>query len=954
MKRTRVPLNRPAVLAAEGCGTRSEKIASIQRSGGVLLLLLTTVLCAGTPARSDRGQEKPQEIAIATGPPNQIYHAVGRGLAKLINEQLADGRLPPDQRLKAVAVVTTSAGENAKLVAKGEKHRICSVRRKTESKDQTYWTLDVNRTKREVGADPQPQEALSEPSPEVPLRLGIMSSLLTPPTDLAQKRNLRGIAVLWDEYLQLVVSPAISHKKVGRKSVGSIADLEGIARQRRLKIYLSPRGSNTYRVAAALLRQSRLTNYQDITGSPDRCPAVVTFEDAADALTTHNKKGQIDAAFFFSGIPNPAVEQVLSKGCKLLSTVDWKPKDQKPGLARPPALGQESYIPAQTYRGVAWAIPTFTGKALLVGSNALTKAQVSVILSAIFDAREGEAGLEDLVKEHEAAEQIRLLNTLDELRRPLRRRRWMSLRFHPGARAFWDGEAHRQVKIAAGSLEGMSFRLGLEIASALEDHDIRAGVVNTVDDRDSIALLRKKRVDLALLHNDLAAVGYAEKLPTEAKVGNALSQSIRRVTSYFYPQEAKNDLRLISFLYPEAVHVLAVRLPPSHLRQCIHREPQDFKELLELLIKQTKPWRFALLDEAFGEPQGDMPEDRDTQVVRHYARVLGEDGAIPKERLPRLSVAEAQNRLLTGYLVGAMVTSGVPSEAVQRLLSPQDPRFKRLANQPRWCPYCGRPLSEPLGVRVLPLRTPPTSSQASAKEPSQPGVPGSIQGLIENYRWFEPFTLPPETYPVAEVAPTSTVAVKEVLVCREDCPNVYGITSALVDDEVRLRMVVRGINFHNPLFRDKDNPHNEDPSIPVHAAALTYYQDHNILEKLPPQTGLWWEKAVAVAEPALGGLFIGTLLPLLFKWFSRWRAKRKTSLETELRNAYFHHLRDVHFLDGWTGGSKLIRLQAIWGKVLDAYEGRRLDPESADALDKLAREYHEYLRTNLADEPEGD
>jgi TRAP-type uncharacterized transport system substrate-binding protein len=866
---------------------------------------------------------------------------VGQGLAKLINEQPADGAPSRDPRLKAVAVVTTGSEENADLIEQGR--------------------------------------ALPGSSPPVKFRLGILSSLVPPLRKPEQKQKLRGIAVLWNEYLQLVVSPAIKNALKQRNGDYSMAGLKALSGTQRLRIYLGPALSNTRQVAKALLKDVGLTSYRDIPGSLDRHPTVVTFGDAVSALTAKDKRRQIDAAFFFTGLPNPGVESALSGGCQLVRTVDWKPKVQKRLSLRQHSASKEeqlqnalalldqtqgvSYIPAQTYQGVTWDIPTLSCKALLVGSSDLKPDQVRGILSAIFDTRGGETGQEDLVKEHEAAEQIRLLTTLDELSKPLKKRPWMSLRFHPGARAFWEEEARKEVRIAAGPLEGTSFRLGLEIAAALENHDIHARVVNTADDKESLAHLKDarpaQRVDLALLHNDAAAVDYAEGRAPAVKSEGRFSLLLRQLLSRFCPAEAKSGIRLISFLYPEAVHILTVRLPPEHLSHClIKKEPRDFKELLELLIKikKKKSWHFALLDEAFRQALGDLPEDRDTQVLRHYARLLGEDGMILKdqESLPRLSIAEAQNRLLTGHIVGAMVTSGVPMEAVQHLLSGEESRFKRLATEGQWCPYCGKELSrsETLRVRVLPLRiSSPSSVSAAAPAQSQPDVPDSIQGLVENYRWFEPFIIPPETYPTAQGAPANTVAVKVVLVCREDCPNVYGITSALVDDEVRLRSVVRGIDLHNPLLQDKSDLNKDDPSIPVHPDALKYYQDHNILQKLPPQSGLWWERLTAYAQPLAGGLLAGSLLPWLLKWMGRWRAKRKIRLELELRNAYFQDLRDARFLDGSNREAKLMKLHAIWGKVLDAYEGRSLDSESANALDKLAREYDDYLRKDLGDAP---
>src|SRR5439155_12798011 len=140
-------------------------------------------------------------------------------------------------------------------------------------------------------------------------------------------------------------------------------------------------------------------------------------------------------------------------------------------------------------------------------------------------------------------------------------------------------------------------------------------------------------------------------------------------------------------------------------------------------------------------------------------------------------------------------------------------------------------------------------------------VPDSIQGLVENNRWFETFVIPPDTYPSAQEGPVNTVAVKEVLVCRAGCPNVYNITGALVDDEVRLRSVVRGVDLHNPL-QDKN-----EPSIPLHADALQYYWEKSILPPLPPKSGVLSEQVLGHLVTGSAALFVGSLIPWWRKRF---------------------------------------------------------------------------------------
>src|SRR5437764_1367741 len=69
----------------------------------VLTLLVLSAVWVGS-RRQAPSVVTPAVIGIATGMSHQTYHAVGEGLAALINERVNDAE--PGKRLRAIAVVT--------------------------------------------------------------------------------------------------------------------------------------------------------------------------------------------------------------------------------------------------------------------------------------------------------------------------------------------------------------------------------------------------------------------------------------------------------------------------------------------------------------------------------------------------------------------------------------------------------------------------------------------------------------------------------------------------------------------------------------------------------------------------------------------------------------------------------------------------------------------------------
>jgi TRAP-type uncharacterized transport system substrate-binding protein len=865
------------------------------------------------------------------------------------NDQAARGQTP----LRFVAVATHGSIQNIGTFAGSG---ICEVPLVTSPvSPEPYGTLAMQPAEKTIGA-----------SPRVAFQIGLVSSAAPSFLPRSEASRLRGLAVLWREYLQLVVSP-----RVGR-NVRSLADLTRELSRKNLTVFCGAPKSATREIALALLEhatagdgllESRRVPSATLSGHAGEPSRLVgRFIEAADALPSLEAAkesddatdalihSRIDAAFFLAGVPTPAVETALAHGCRLLSIEKNWVSDARLGAMESGAVIPASAYARETAAG-AEPIRTLDGRALLVCSRDVPDDQAQFILSSLFDARGGEAGLKALVMQHEAAGEIRLLTTLAEWRRPEKRRQLMTIPFHPGADAFWQAEEPK-IRIAAGPVEGLNYRLGIEIEAALEKRGIHARVLTTDGARNSMHLLTEMSAEVALVENDVASIDYAKESASPAPPSPAW-------LGFLHPG-VDHRTQLISFLYPEAIHVLAARVPREHLERCAAldpfrtsdkpgaaepmiqalRQPRDFQQFLDALLTLHATDRLALGDAASSDAEGDAPNDRDVEVVRHYARLLGKEAELDERALDRLSIAEAQNRLATGRIAAVVVTAGVPMEAVQQLLyAPRKRigRLDRLAKAPPRCPYCGTALlfGQQVGVALVPLSAP--SPAGSASQGLATAVPDGIQGLLQDYRWFQPTRIPPNTYPPARHGAADSVAVRVVLVCREDCPDVYRITQALVEDEVRLRSIVRGIDMRDPLLRKED-----EPSIPMHPLARQYFADQNIVERLPPATG-WWATVAPIAQPILAGFLVGSLLPWSLQWAKKSLARRRSRLEWELRDAYFRDLRDAYAVFEPDLPERRQGVQAVWAKIMDAYEAGHVDAHSAEALDRLARDYLEAL-----------
>jgi TRAP-type uncharacterized transport system substrate-binding protein len=927
----------------------------------------------GVPLVGAPGCSTPEQtgIGIATGPLDQPYYAVGQGLADLLHERL---------HRPAWAVSTEGSIENAHLI----------VPRPNASAPDAY---EIFNGEPYLTSSSPDRRKPARPLSRFPYKLAFMSAL-TPELGKqeAETDRLRTLVVLWDEYVQLVISPKLDNELRRAVSSGNAAGDGWTWRResliRRLepdrlwrilakilkrpaaeqRIFCGFNRSATRPVALALLRFLGLTNYHPPAPGPRRVDDIVT---AMEQTAPGEETGTLDAAFFLAGLPTPAIEKLLRDGSRLVP-LPLPAHDTR--VLADPILSQlrMNLISGGTYARVG-EVPTPCARAVLVTSEQFPARDAEEILNAIFEPRGGRVGQERLLQHHEAAEEIRFLTNLREWQKP-RSRREGAIPLHPGARNFWKRE-RKDLLIAAGPLGGTSFRLGEVMAEVLTDKlHLPARVINTDGSRESLELLknegthreaqpgegeageqsgngdggsrdgwgveenagklRDNPVKLAIIHNDDAAQLYAERAVERRKP------------------------RLLALLYPEVVHLLVAH-PPGDGRQSYNLWPSK-----ELPLSSLKEW-LAWMDYLCAKHPKDrwqfgIAQDLWSPRAEPRAGVVGQP--IPafysdREQLPwrdridyvRLSPVQIQHRILNRSITAALVSSGVPMEAVDQMLHAE--RYPRL-----W-----RALITPAGkasvvlpqrFRVLPLDTPELGAEEKQKQNADGGalpVPRSIQALASGNPFWRPASIPPGIYGKAQTARVDTVSEETALVCREDCPNVYNITRALVEDEVRLRSVVPGIDLRDPLhrlvpgadLRDAPRKQAPSPSIPMHADARAYYEEQGILERLPPKSAVFWEKIL----PGLIGLLVGIvtsivtnhLVPQTQGWIAYLNRPGRRTREFRRRawNTYFTE-EDTR--------EQIKQLRKLRQDVVAAFQRGELRPQHAEALEKQIREYEEQLR----------
>ncbi len=859
--------------------------------GGLLLLSADTSTARQTlPTRT---------VGIVTGRPGRVYDDIGRGLADLL-----DRRLPrffgPDFTPDFAAVNSTAGTlANAREIAK------------------PGLTL-VSKLVGRAGEDPR--YALSgEGTDQIESRLGLVNSFALVPLegsseDLSQ--SVRGLAVLWDDYLHLVAAPHVSlvtetvdevERPLGFETLEQLRG-RGKGKGGKLLLHIGGAGSATRMVAEALLAGSPLEKQVEEAVLP-------TGRDLGDALLA----GELDAAFILSGLPDAAVEKATSGGCRLLSI--QSPNRGAEATASPSAhwgsglplkqpLGKRQRLVdllvrdnprpifRRAYPGLETDVPTLVSSTILIATHApsdkFTDDQAQALVRALFDTVAGRSGLESLLNYHEAAQEIRLLSNLEEAAAIPADRQKMLVPLHPGAEAFYRGESAK-LKIAAGPAGSTSFRVGNAIAESLARRDIRARAFTTDGTKESAKLLMadKGGVDLAILQNDVAVASHV----------------------------AGEGPSLVTFLYPEAFHFL-IRARP---------EEDAPTSLRDYMASHTDERKIAMVKNS-----GDLDE----RILRHYGHVAGRDVQI--DDLPYLPVAVAQSRLISGEIDAALIGSGVPMAALESFLGGRvnfDESIFRLRsgriNRPEGVP----PFT---GINVLPLDV----ADATAKDsnPAAADRVPSLLGLTANETFLTTYTIPPDTYPAVQKGPGSTVAVQTILACRENTQlHVYNAVSALIDDEVRLRREARGLNLRDPLERG-------EPSVPIHPDALRYYRAKNFVVRQPePERGLWDNAWHALTGQALGLLagIAGTILLQLMSsnardWLQSWLERRNPANQLALECML------IHFGDE-APATKLSLLEEKRVEIGRLLARRRIRINDVERLDRIVQEYKKQVLAQLDD-----
>jgi TRAP-type uncharacterized transport system substrate-binding protein len=1008
-------------------------------------LVVPALSCVFAAGCTHASRPQTESFEIASGNWHQTYHAVGAGLATLIQTRL---------HKKARAVATGGSLENVKLLAAGTPRTIC-LKREAELEPAEHIREPAEHWEPPEGAD----RSKYLRTDHVTFNLGFVNEIV-PELDeykpFAQK--IAALALLWDDYCQVVVNP---WKLEGSLDPKGLLSLEHLGKNG-LRIYPGPPDSAINPVAAAILYSLSLegkiitppasppasnaaTRARGRTTRPPNRPTPksgLSTEQAVAALVKptdqNDPASRINALFVGGGLPTRAVQYALGHRCILVQLPEpatlIRRLDERAGRAKPNAsisartdeyrrilrhlryqpIPDGSYdetVNADRYRDNGFH--TLTSRALLVASNLLPAEDAEEVLNAIFEPNRGSVGQETVGQEvllnyHQAAEEIRVLTNLREWRRS-------PLPFHPGARKFWRAQ-EGNLLIASGPLGSTGFHLGVEIAQVLNDRldNVHAMAINTDDSAQSIKLLhasterRSKRAgrgtppDSATESEETGQPSAAEQELESAsgsEVGLAIIHSDDAAHDYAVETArataTRKDLRLrrIAALYPEAIHFIAAtrHLAEQHAghvgthRRLHHSEPggasateahddvttgaEAAVSLRDWLVRMNK-WlvqidqnrlpvqrrKFAIARDLWSPDAWSTLDQRanSDRIFSFYKDLQG--GGLNRIDVVQLSLAQIEDGLVTGRIEAALVPSGLPMEAVSQIVRyKQSPRLilARALSTER-CQVCDGPRPLPAGFRVLPLDTKPKpSSPATRKVPEAgaaapesndgkvgteaPKAPDSIEGLVAGNPFLRPTVIPASTYRGAQRSSADTVALGSILACAPDCRDVYNITRALVEDEVRLRTVAGTVDLRNAL-------ESKEPSIPFHREARRYYEEQGLIQRVPPKVGVFWDRIV----PALIGLLTGIVSSMLSTIFipevRDWvlslnrPSRRRRELERRLRRTYFAKVNE---------GEQLEELHKIWLDVAEAYAKGELKTAHADGLNSLIRGYEEQLRKQI-------
>lgn len=309
------------------------------------LLVLTTVIVFSLLISGMVSAQETTFLSIATGGTSGTYYPVGGAIAKVLNENI--------DNINASAQSTGASVTNTRLIY-----------------NQQVELAILQNDIASYAVNGQNQFANN------------------------QVNNMRGIAVLYPEVIQIIVR--------NDAGIESIADLKGKS------VAVGAPGSGAEANASQILEFFGLS-YDDIEQD------YLSFGEAASRL----KDRQIDAAFLTAGIPTAAVMDVAAT--QDISLLNFSDSDiESLNEAYPYLTGVT--VPAGTYNGLENDIQTVALKAILVADSDLSEELVYNITKAIFENRD------TLIAAHDRARDIKLETALDG----------MTVELHPGAQKYYD------------------------------------------------------------------------------------------------------------------------------------------------------------------------------------------------------------------------------------------------------------------------------------------------------------------------------------------------------------------------------------------------------------------------------------------------------------------------------------------------------------------------------------
>ena len=206
-------------------------------------------------------------------------------------------------------------------------------------------------------------------------------------------KNIRAIAALYPETLQLVIS-----KQSGIKTV---ADLKGKS------VGVGAPGSGTEGDARTIFDTVGL-KYEDVK---------VDFIDFS-AISNRFRDDQIDAGFVVAGVPTLALMNLTAAKDVMILNFD---EDTMGTLVKANPFFIPHIIPAGTYRGIDTDVATPAVMALLITSDSVPEEVIYNLTKGIFE------NIDEVRKSHAMAENIKLETATTGLTAPL----------HPGAAKYY-------------------------------------------------------------------------------------------------------------------------------------------------------------------------------------------------------------------------------------------------------------------------------------------------------------------------------------------------------------------------------------------------------------------------------------------------------------------------------------------------------------------------------------